>query len=222
MLLDDRDLEIQAIAADTVKAIPQESLAAFLARSEVPQVLRDFFKARGIEPAATPAPEANEPLIDNEPEVSAEVNQREQRPKVLSLLPVVERMKLTMRGTHEQRGQLIRDVNRMVSVAVLSSPKLTETEVESFSRMANVSDDILRRVGTSRNWVKSYSIASALTRNPKTPPAISLRLLSRLSERDVRMMATDRNLQGVVRLASRRILTAALERKKQIGYDRRR
>ena len=141
MLLDDRDLEIQAMATDTVKAIPQESLAAFLARPEVPQVLRDFFKARGIEPAVTPAPEANEPLIDNEPEVSAEVNQQEQRLKALSLLPVVERMKLAMRGTCEQRGQLIRDANRMISVAVLSSPKLTETEVESYARMANVSEE---------------------------------------------------------------------------------
>ena len=72
----------------------------------------------------------------------------------------------------------------------------------------------MRRIGTSRNWAKSYSIASALTRNPKTPPAISLRLLSRLSERDVKMIATDRNLPEAVRLASRRILTAALERKK--------
>ena len=87
-------------------------------------MLRDFFKVRGIEPAATPAPEANEPLIDNEPEVSAEVNQQEQCPKALSLLPVVERMKLAMKGTREQRGQLIRDANKMVSVAVLSSPKL--------------------------------------------------------------------------------------------------
>ena len=187
---------------------------AFLARSEVPQVLRDFFKVRGIEPAATPAPEANEPLIDNEPEVSAEVNQQEQCPKALSLLPVVERMKLAMKGTREQRGQLIRDANKMVSVAVLSSPKLTETEVENFARMANVSDEILRRIGTSRNWAKSYSIASTLIRNRKTPPAISLRLLSRLSERDVKMIATDRNLPEPVRVASRRILTAALERKK--------
>ena len=80
--------------------------------------------------------------------------------------------------------------------------------------MANVSDEILRRIGTSRNWVKSYSVASALTRNPKTPPAISVRLLSRLSERDVKMIATDRNLPEPVRMASRRILTAALERKK--------
>ena len=96
---------------------------------------------REIEPAVTPAPEANEPLIDHEPEVPAEVNQQEQRPKALSLLPVVERMKLAMRGTCEQRGQLIGDANRMISVAVLSSPKLTETEVESYARMANVSDE---------------------------------------------------------------------------------
>ena len=214
MLLDDKDVEIQAMAADTVRAIPNEPLAAFLARREVPQVLRDFFKQRGIEPAAMPAPEANEPLIDNEPEVPAEAEPKKPRPKILSQLSVVDRMKLAMRGTREQRGQLIRDANKMVAVAVLSSPKLTETEVESYARMADVSDEALRLIGTSRSWLKSYAVAAAMTRNPKTPPAISMRLLSRLSERDVKMISADRNVPEPVRLACQKMLATALSRRK--------
>ena len=214
MLLDDKDVEIQAMAADTVRAIPNEPLAAFLARREVPQVLRDFFKQRGIEPATMPAPEANEPLIDNEPEIPAEAAQQKPRPKILSQLPVMDRMKLAMRGTREQRGRLIRDANKMIAVAVLSSPKLTETEVESYARMADVSDEVLRFIGTSRSWVKSYAVAAALTRNPKTPPAISMRLLPRLSERDVKVISTDRNVHEPVRLVCQKMLAAARSRKK--------
>ena len=80
MLLDDKDLAIQSLAADTVRRIPTEALAPFLARPEVPEVLREFFKQRGIEPAATPAPEASEPLIDHEPETPAQPDRKKVAP----------------------------------------------------------------------------------------------------------------------------------------------
>ena len=51
-------------------------------------------------------------------------------------------MKLAMKGTREQRAQLVRDMNRMVAAAVLRSPKLTESEVEAFTKMGNVSEDV--------------------------------------------------------------------------------
>ena len=52
-----------------------------------------------------------------------------------------------MQGTREERSILVRDPNRLVSSAVLSSPKLTESEVEAIARMTNVSDEVLRIVG---------------------------------------------------------------------------
>ena len=204
MLLDDKDLEIQSLAADTVRKLPTAALASFLARPEVPGVLREFFKQRGIEPAATPAPEANEPLIDPEPETPAQpdTHAQERAPKKdVFGLPIVEKIKLAMKGTREQRGQLIRDGNRMVAASVLSSPKLNETEVESYARMSNVSDDVLRLIGNNRSWTKSYLITAALARNPKTPLAISLRLVSRLNQRDLKMITRDRNVQEAVRKA---------------------
>ena len=201
MLLDDKDLEIQSLAADTVRRIPTEALAPFLARPEVPEALREFFRKRGIEPAATAAPEASEPLINDEPETPAQPARQKSAPKNVSGLPIVEKIKLAMKGTREQRGQLIRDGNRMVAASVLSSPKLNETEVESYARMSNVSDDVLRLIGNNRSWTKSYLITAALARNPKIPLAISLRLVSRLNQRDLKMITRDRNVQEAVRKA---------------------
>ena len=54
-----------------------------------------------------------------------------------------------MKGTREMRAVLIRDPNKMIAAAVLSSPKLTDQEVESFARMANVSEDVLRIIGAT-------------------------------------------------------------------------
>src|SRR5215213_6604186 len=92
----------------------------------------------------------------------------------LSSLPIIERMKLAMKGSKSQRAQLIRDSNKLVAAAVLSSPKLTESEVEAFTKMANVTEEVLRTIAMNRAWVKNYGVIAGLTRNPKTPPAISM------------------------------------------------
>jgi hypothetical protein len=122
----------------------------------------------------------------------------------LALMDVGQRVKVAMLGSREERNILIRDSNRLVAAAVLSSPKLTESEVESIARMANVSDEVLRIVGTSRAWTKNYNVISSLARNPKTPIAISLSLLSRLTSRDVKMLSTDRNIPEPLRVAARK------------------
>jgi hypothetical protein len=109
-----------------------------------------------------------------------------------------------MKGGKEARAILVRDPNRLVAVAVLSSPKLSETEVESFSRMPTVSEDVLRIISGNRVWMRNYGITTGLVRNPKTPIPVSMPLLSRLSERDLRMLSTDRNVPEPLRIAARK------------------
>lgn len=118
-----------------------------------------------------------------------------------------QKLQLAMRGTREARAILVRDANRLVAMAVLSSPKISESEVENIAKMTNVSEDILRTIGQTRAWAKNYSILSALARNSKTPIAVSLNLMSRLMEKDVKALTTDRNVPDVVRLAARKRLT---------------
>jgi hypothetical protein len=126
---------------------------------------------------------------------------------------VAERMKAAMKGTKSERAILVRDPNKLVSAAVLSSPKLTDSEVENFAKLANVSEEVLRTIGTNRGWTKNYGVVAALTRNPKTPLAISMRFVQRLTDRDLKMIALDRNLQEPLKLAVRKRLSDANEKK---------
>jgi hypothetical protein len=125
---------------------------------------------------------------------------------MLSSLPIVERMKLAMKGSRAHRAVLIRDSNKLVAAAVLSSPKLTETEVEAFAKMANVTEDVLRIIAMNRTWTKNYGVLWGLARNPKSPPAISMQLLPRLNERDLKMLTMDRNVPEAVRMAARKFV----------------
>jgi hypothetical protein len=119
-------------------------------------------------------------------------------------MTIAQRMSLAMKGTREERGILIRDPNKIVAVAAISSPKITDSEVESFAKMPNISDEILRIIATNRGWVKNYSVIAALTKNPKTPLALSMNLLSRLNDKDLRMLSTDRNIPDVLRITARK------------------
>jgi hypothetical protein len=225
VLFDDPDAEIAALANATIARLPREALVDFLA-TDVPPALRAFFAARGVSESATapsdasaidasapPAPDPSAPpevAPDAMPPDEAALDQpmpETADPILLSSLPIADRLKLATKGTREQRAQLIRDANRIVATAVLSSPKLSESEVQAFAKMGNVSEDVLRIIGTHRAWLKSYGVVHALTRNPKTPPAISMHLMHRLTEKDIKKLTTDRNVQEMLRLSARRILS---------------
>lgn len=210
LLADDPDPAIAATATATLDQLPRESVSRFIARKDVPPQMIDFFAGRGIQPDGTAVQQDDQPLMDAAAAEVADESDKAADPHVLSSLPIIDRMKLAMRGSREQRSQLIRDSNKLVAVAVLSSPKLNESEVENFARMANLTEDVLRIIGVNRAWVKNYNIVSALTRNPKTPTAMAMNFLQRLNERDLKRLATDRNVAEPIRLAARKFVAKAL------------
>jgi hypothetical protein len=208
LLSDDPDPEIAKQANQTIGGLPSGPLATFLARNDVPTEIRNFFATRGIQPASTAAATAADPLVDTDTEVvdGTESKSEEEETKNLASLPIGARLKLAMKGTREQRAQLIRDPNKIICTAVLSSPKLTEAEIEAFTKMGNVSEDVLRIISMNRSWTKSYTVVLGLTKNPKTPPAISMQMMNRLTEKDVKMLSVDRNVPEALRLAARRLM----------------
>lgn len=204
ILKDDADPEIAREAASTLDRLPEAALSAFLGRSEVPTDMRAIFVSRGVQVAAA-AESADDPIIDavdealpagNDSNVS--VSER------VAMMSILEKMKAAMRGTREERAILVRDPNRLVAAAVLSSPKLTGQEVEAIAKMTNVGEEVLRVIGTNRQWTKNYGVVAGLVRNAKTPVAVSLNLLQRINDRDVKLLALDRNIPEPVRMAARR------------------
>jgi hypothetical protein len=212
LLLEDTDREVRDTADATIDALPLESLKAFLAQSDVPIGMREFFADRGIFPDVMPdiVFESDEPLVDAGPkdEFGADDEDRETAMQKLAKMGFSDRLKAAVRGSREMRSILIRDSNKMISAAVLSSPKLSEPEVEGFARMASISDEILRMIGANRAWTKNYNVVLGLTKNPKTPLAMSLNFMPRLSSRDLQQLSVDRNVPEPLRVAARKRVVA--------------
>jgi hypothetical protein len=124
----------------------------------------------------------------------------------LSSMPVREKIRHALFGNREIRAVLVRDTNKQVARSVLRSPKITGNEIESISSMRSVADDILREIGNSREWTKSYSVVQNLVKNPKTPPIIAQRLLFRLRKQDLTYLSRDRSISEAVRHGAIRLL----------------
>jgi hypothetical protein len=219
-LQDDPDPEVRTAALGTIDRIPIAALTAFLGRSDVGVGIREFFADRGVFPAEMPSITLDEePLIppaDGEADASsteakddgsAAEGRDEDKQSLLEKLAKMsftERLKAALKGSREMRAVLIRDPNKMVAASVLSSPKMTESEVEAFAKMTNVSDEVLRVIASNRAWTKNYGVVMGLTKNPKTPVALSLTLMGRLNVRDLSILSTDRNVPEALRAAARR------------------
>ena len=214
LLSSDHDSEIRSIAEHTLQQLPPELVAGFIARSDVPTELREFFIKRGIEPAATPTPDFEEPILDvDESGLTGDGENGKQLSfsEALPNMTVPEKMKCAMKGTREMRAVLIRDPNRLVASAVLSCPKVNEAEVEAFAKMGNVSEDILRTIANTRAWTKNYGVMLSLVKNSKTPVALTLNMMQRLNDTDVKKISTDRNVPEALRLAAKKRAVANLK-----------
>jgi hypothetical protein len=206
MLTSDADPEVAATAEQTLDSIAVTELSRILA-GDVSAETRARFAAKGIHPAGTP-PEGDEPLIDASPAVEEGPPDEEPQSALqrIASLNVARRIALAMKGNREERAILIRDPNRIVTAAVLSSPKMNDPEVASIAKMQNVSEDVLRTIANNRAWLKNYTVVLAVVKNPKTPVALSMNLMARLSEKDLKLLSTDRNVPDALRTQARRKL----------------
>ncbi len=121
---------------------------------------------------------------------------------------VKDRVKLGMKGDREARNILIRDPNRLVSSSVVNNPRISEQEIENIASMRSISEDILRQVASNRQWSRSYSVMHSLAKNPRTPIANVMTIMSRLQLRDLVSLSKNRNVSDAVRRHAARLLSA--------------
>jgi len=146
------------------------------------------------------------PGSDGSEESRVRLERREAMPARIRKMPVAERFKLGLRGNLEARNVLARDPLKLVQSAVLKNPRITVEEVLNLAKSRSVDGDLLRQVGSEKEWVRHYAVRQALVQNPKTPVTTSLLLIRGMRERDIRMLARSKNVPGVIQQAARRLV----------------
>lgn len=123
----------------------------------------------------------------------------------IRLLPVPVRLRLSRGASRTLRGILVRDTNSRVALSVLRNNALAEEEVEQIARSRVVMEEVLEEVARRREWVGRHGILNALVNNPRTPVAISMRLLPRLGVRDLRAISRSHNVPDAVKRSARQM-----------------
>ena len=83
------------------------------------------------------------------PVKKAQLSPKEERGSALqkiAKLDIKGRIQLAMKGSKEERSLLIRDGTKIVALAVLESPKISDGEVERFATQKNVLEAVLRGI----------------------------------------------------------------------------
>ena len=117
----------------------------------------------------------------------------------ISRLDIKGRIQLAMKGTKEDRSILIRDSTKLVALAVLESPKVTDGEVEKFANQKNVLEAVLRQIPMKRRFVKNYGVVRNLVANPRTPLDVSLGLMKNLLTADLKNLAGNKEVSDTIR-----------------------
>ena len=114
-------------------------------------------------------------------------------------MSVSDRIKLALLGSKTHRMILIKDSNKIVSLAVLESPKITIDEIIILAKNKSVAREIIARITRNREWIKNYSVIVELVGNPKTPVKDALSFVNRLHNMDLKLLANNRNTSPVIR-----------------------
>ena len=117
----------------------------------------------------------------------------------INRLDVKGRIQLALKGNKEERSILIRDGTKVVALAVLDAPKLSDGEVEKFALQKNVLEAVLRQIPLKRRFMKNYIVVRNLVANPRTPLDLGMGLIKHLMAQDLKNISANKEVSETVR-----------------------
>ena len=169
-------------------------------------------------PAEAPAPAAPAtPAVAPKSAAAAKKPQAQGEPKrenalqKISHLDVKGRIQLALKGNKEERSLLIRDGTKVVALAVLEAPKLSDGEVEKFASQKNVLEAVLRQIPLKRRFMKNYIVVRNLVANPRTPLDLGLGLMKNLLVADLKNLSANKEVSETIRKLALKMFKQKLE-----------
>lgn len=121
-------------------------------------------------------------------------------------LTISGRIRRAQVGKSSDRSQAFRDPSPLVRKAAAKSDLLTEAEVLQITTNRSTNDDVLRVLGTDRDWTRHHTVKLNLVMNPRTPYDVAARFVSFLRDHELRQVAQSRDVPGNIVLQAKQQL----------------
>jgi len=125
----------------------------------------------------------------------------------IKVMSTAEKRKLALQGDRPARQLLLKDPNKQMQVFVVQNKGITLDEVRYVAGFRQANPEALKQIAENRDWMQNPNVLMALVQNPKTPPIVATRLLSKLTPSDLRRVAKSGNVPRAVSIAARKMVT---------------
>jgi hypothetical protein len=120
-------------------------------------------------------------------------------------LPIPAKIRAATLGDAFIRNEAIRDPLRLVAMAAIKSPGVSEIEAARYAGNQTLSEDVIRYIAGKREWTKMYGVKVSLCRNPKAPYAETTRLIPFLRPKDVDRLIKSKGVPSAVVAMARKL-----------------
>jgi len=110
------------------------------------------------------------------------------------------------KGNKEVRTILLRDPNKLVQLAVVQSPRISEGEIAKVANTRTAPGEVLQHIYNNRQLTKNYTIKVNLVNNPKVPVAVAMRFLVLLRSSELKGVSKNRNISPALQSQARKML----------------
>jgi len=135
-------------------------------------------------------------IVESPEELTSE--RRQNLHQMILKMSIPQKIHLAMLGNREARKLLIHDRNKVISTAVLRSPKLTDSEILHLAQEKGTPEDVILTICKRRTWLKKYHIKLALVNNPKTPLSKAIQFLDHLHDKDLQALSRNKSISTVL------------------------
>jgi hypothetical protein len=122
-------------------------------------------------------------------------------------LGVPSKIRLATIGNAFARSVLIRDPIKMVALAAIKAPGVTDIEAARYAGNQQLADDVVRYIASRREWTRLYGVKMHLVMNPKAPLSEVTRFLPHIREKDLRNIAKSKGVPSAVAAQARKLLS---------------
>ncbi len=121
-------------------------------------------------------------------------------------LPMSAKIRAATIGDAFIRGEAVRDPAKVVAMAAIKSPGVTDTEAAAYARNQALDVSVIGEICKRGEWTKKYAVKASLCRNPKAPIATVTRFLPFLRQKDLVNLSKSKGIPSAVAAQARKLV----------------